>query len=50
MRYIPYTKDYRNEAELERKLKDIVCAQSDEARGGVESRPRDWNRGYVGAD
>jgi hypothetical protein len=50
MRYIPYTKDYSNEAELEGKLKGIACAQSDEAGGGVESTPRDWNRGYVGAD
>lgn len=50
MRYILYTKDYSNEAELEGKLKGVVSAQSDEAGGGVESRPRDWNRGYVGAD
>jgi hypothetical protein len=50
MRYILYTKDYSNEAELEGKLKGIVSAQSDEAGVRVESRPRDWNRGYVGAD
>jgi hypothetical protein len=47
MRYIRYIKDYSNEAEPDGKLKSIVGAQSDEAGGGAETRPRDWDCGFV---